>query len=189
MIELLSEPQREMYDLFQSGLTPEQVGQKLGKDMGTVRAQITRIKNKGVKIPEFAQPMTSGLPSADDAMHRPLSEPPRDRRSEFDIINEAEQAGPAKYTVDEAVGMLKEKFNPSATPNDTHPMALLGVTIQFMKLAGGRLAAHQLIEDVYAALKAITNDQHVVPEPEGEQKADLRDVLISIQQQLAKVTS
>jgi hypothetical protein len=37
-------------------------------------------------------------------------------------------------------------------------MVLLGVTIQFVKLAGGRLSAHQLIEQCYEALRAMVGD-------------------------------
>lgn len=36
---------------------------------------------------------------------------------------------------------------------EVHPMILMGVTIQYVKMCGGRMIAHQVIEDVYSALK------------------------------------
>jgi cell division protein FtsB len=41
---------------------------------------------------------------------------------------------------------------------DVHPMVLLGVTIQYVKLVGGRLSAHQCIEQVYEALRVMVGD-------------------------------
>jgi hypothetical protein len=72
-------------------------------------------------------------------------------------------------------------------------MILLGVAIQFTKLAGGRMHAHQLIEDVYEALRAMVGDGE--PPVSGEtspwpkdletENATLKNQMVLLQQELA----
>jgi hypothetical protein len=72
-------------------------------------------------------------------------------------------------------------------------MVLLGITIQFVKLVGGRMHAHQLVEDVYEALRVMASDGS--PTPEGAtspwprdleaENAELKNNLMALQQELS----
>lgn len=127
------------------------------------------------------------LPSADRFMATPV-EPPRDRRTEFEVIDEVATSGQAVYNVEQAVDKLRSTFGAQASANDAHPMVLLGVTIQFMKLAGGRLAAHQLIEDVYSALRGLAGtDAPPMPQETTQKSPELKDVLELLHRQLQKM--
>lgn len=70
-------------------------------------------------------------------------------------MSEAQKAGNAQYEIPEELAQSVRDF---VGEKDVHPMVLLGITIQFVKFVGGRLTAHQLIESVYEALRAMVSD-------------------------------
>jgi hypothetical protein len=84
------------------------------------------------------------------------------------VVREAEQAGPANYDIEGALKAAMPEMHDLV--RQVHPMIMFGITIQFMKTCGGRIQAHQVIEDVYAALRLFVGD----PSPDkGGQTEDL----------------
>jgi hypothetical protein len=150
----LSPPQEQIVSLVQQGVTTVSgIAQRLGKSEGIVRAQLTRIKTAGEGhrvssvqdiAPPSAKPADSGRPRGSGAS------------SNKDVIQQAQDAGEAKYDIPpEMVRQFQHQFGGKT---DVHPMVLLGVTIQYVKLVGGRLSAHQCIEQVYEALRVMVGD-------------------------------
>lgn len=149
----LSTPQQEIVTLVQQGVTTiSAIASRLGKSDGIVRAQLTRIKSAGqghlvdsVQTESTPQPQThsGGRPQSTGSS------------SNQEVLKEAHAAGEAVYDLPDELVQAARNYT---TETDVHPMVLLGVTIQFVKLVGGRLAAHQLIEQVYEALRAMVSD-------------------------------
>ena len=142
----ISPPQQNIIDLVQQGVTTvSALATKLGKSEGIINAQITRIQNSGNEhLVSTVQKTThtSGRPSNTES-------------SNEQILQGAVDAGDAVYTIpDELIDAARQY----SQDRDVHPMVLLGVTIQFVKLVGGRLASHQLIEQVYEALRVMVSD-------------------------------
>jgi hypothetical protein len=176
ILSSLSESQQEIYDLLLKGKTPEQVARETGKELGIVNAQITRIKNKGIPVPgdgttntpvgsrtfaggvkvndgnpfEGSPLSVSGKDLQPELSTRPV---PTGGSSNTQIANEL--SGQA-ISSDE-LAKLAAKVG-GLVVKDVHPMILLGIAIQFVKLCGGRMTAHQVIEDVYSALRAFVTD-------------------------------
>lgn len=121
----LTETQREIYQYVHvEGNSPEAAADHFGKMIAIINAQITRIRNKGLKVNVGSK-------------HSKASNTEK-------IIEQAKaQANGQEVDVD---------------PSDTENMLLFGVTMQFMKLAGGRIKAHQMIEDVYSAVKIMNGE-------------------------------
>lgn len=142
----LSQSQQEIYDLLQKGLTPGEIASTLRKDEGIVNAQITRMRTKGVlppldikiqEAPRQPSPASTG-PTSNDGVAKVIS-----------------AAGPANYELPKE---LREIADMHGEVLDVHPMIMLGVAIQFVRLCGGRMHAHQVIEDVYGALRSMVGD-------------------------------
>lgn len=154
-LNALSTSQREVYNLLNSGLSPEEVANKLKTPFGVVRAQMTRIRSKGIKLPVLKAATHEAKPSP-----KPKKVGPTSNEGIEAVFS---QGGPARYQIPEELKKVADKHGEIL---DVHPMALLGVTIQYVKLCGGRMHAHQVIEDVYGALRAFVND---APDATSEQ--------------------
>jgi hypothetical protein len=69
----------------------------------------------------------------------------------------------------------------------------MGVTIQFVKLCGGRMTAHQVIEDVYTALRQFSSENGgKVPGDDGGQTEPMaktdKERLVLQEEQIASLT-
>lgn len=151
MTSTLSQSQQDIVDLVKQGVVDvKQLASRLGKSERIIRAQISRIQTKG----------KGNLVSKVDISHKPATGGGRPTNvsggsSNKHVLQEAQEAGPAQYELpDELVDAARDYTQ----DRNVHPMVLLGVTIQFCKLVGGRLSAHQLIEQVYEALRAMVSD-------------------------------
>lgn len=144
----ISPPQQDIINLVQQGVTTvSALAAQLGKSEGIINAQITRIQNSGNEHLVSAVQKTTSSPSG-----RPAN---TDSSSNKQVLQGAVDAGEAVYEIpDELVDAARQY----SQDRDVHPMVLLGVTIQFCKLVGGRLSAHQLIEQVYEALRTMVSD-------------------------------
>lgn len=173
----ISPAQQEVYDLVMVGKTPQEIAKKLGKDIGIINAQITRLRSKGVLKPEPRQSANTGKPQAVGPT------------SNEAVANELNKAGAAKYEIPPELKKVADKHGEVL---DVHPMIVLGVTIQFVKLCGGRMHAHQVIEDVYGALRVMVGDtdtssdqpKTTLPYAAAEQLKTLEDQLNSIKNSL-----
>jgi len=165
-VETLSSAQRDLYQAMQAGKDKNTIIRELGLTEGTFAAQCTRIKNKGISLPNF--PGHTGTnpsfgqthqPSRQDVASgrasRPMSTGPGESKS---VLNEVSDAGPAVYDVERTIKEAQARGDIHGEMRDLHPMAILGVTIQFMRLCGGRFHAHQIIEDVYGAVRLMAGD-------------------------------
>ncbi len=165
-LEQLTEIQRSIYDLTAQGLQPAEIAGRIGSTEALVKANITRIQGKGVTMPkpgdQPVQPPPNTVPVA-NVLSQP-SKPPATGGSENDriaaMVNQAGGAIDAKE-----LAALADKVAGRAV-RDIHPMVLLGTTIQYVKLCGGRMIAHQVIEDVYGALRSFVGN--VGPDEGGE---------------------
>lgn len=196
---LLSDAQKPIYDMAQRGCSVSEIAAELGSSESVITAQITRIRRKR----EFTHP---SYVIAGQEPPKPVS-PPMDRTyvpnphvqpappnlvepTPEKVIQGASEAGTAEYDIPEALRRAGERV---AEGNDVHPMVLLGITIQFVKLCGGRMHAHQLVEDVYEALRTMAGDGS--PPPEGatspwprdleSENAELKDNMVALQQELS----
>lgn len=153
----LSDSQRKIADLVEQGVTSVgELARRLGKSEGIIRAQVTRMQTKGegsrVASIKDAMPTSSG-PAA------PVRDKPRapaGSSSNAAVLREAQEAGQAEFKIPDH--LVKEFQDQFGGKTDVHPMVLFGVAIQFVKLVGGRLSAHQLIEQVYDALRTMVSD-------------------------------
>lgn len=179
----LTQDQQQVYALLQEGKDIDTIAAALNKkNKAVVAAQITRIKNKGFDIRPKTQSGTK--------------HPPRDHvpTTPEGVVEEAAKSGKAEYDVDSIIARLREQC-PNLDERDVHPMILLGTTIQFMRLCGGRMHAHQMIEDVYSAFRLLTGDMEfdepkIAPPSVGDlQGGDpaIAQVLDEIKQSLAKL--
>jgi DNA-binding CsgD family transcriptional regulator len=180
-LDLLSPPQRQVYDLLAQGKTVDAIVKKLDTTLGVVNAQITRIRNKGIPLPgegtttPLVDPEQPGFPGF-PALSQPTVSPARDpaavdpakiyaapqspppaatgASSNAQVINALEGTGQAVLS-DKVIQKIADKVGPTLA-KDLHPLAVLGVTMQYVRFCGGRMTAHQIIEDVYAALQLFT---------------------------------
>jgi len=185
----LSPAQKEIYDLVQAGGTPETIARKLGKELWIVNAQITRMRTKGVLPPR--RPL-----QASPTHERATSTGPTSNEA---VAMQLNKAGTAQYEIPPELKSIAEKHGEVL---DVHPMILLGVTIQFVKLCGGRMHAHQVIEDVYGALRTLVSDAtpdkpgvtmpycYVFSTTESEsQKSEANARIKALEEQLANLKS
>lgn len=170
----MTDTQARIYQYLQNGMAPEKIARKMGSDLRVINANITRMRNKGVTVelvgatPERSQhgsclPVAPLKPLAPEVVTVPTtSETPQN------VMDKAESAGPAHYDIDRMVQMARAQTTGQST--DVHPLVLMGATIQYLKLTGGRIHAHQLIEDVYGALRSFTaeNGQSVYDNAVGQ---------------------
>jgi len=187
-IESLTPAQKAVYDLAKQGLNDEAIAQRLGISVGVAAAQITRIKHKGIHLPSpesFSTP-PQAAPSQVASERRPAPSDP------VQIVKEAAQAGEAQYP-DLGSPLMQEAAAKVGQGLDVHPMILLGVTVQFVKLVGGRMTAHQVIEDVYEALRTMVGDGGLPddgvtspwPKDLEAENAALKDQMIALKQELS----
>jgi hypothetical protein len=160
----LSEAQRQVYDSLVQGRTPEQAATALGTTLGVVNAQMTRIRNKGISLPgdpnyrPSTETIRPEVPSTHIDPAQVLTPPPGGQAPAKAGPTSNEQVAAAlqgQALSADQLAQLAARVGGSAA-RDIHPMILLGVTIQYVKLCGGRLTAHQVIEDVYSALRGFT---------------------------------
>ncbi len=166
-LNVLSEPQRQIYDLLVKGKTPEQIANKTGMTLGVVKAQMTRMTGKGITFAGETAPSASPVTHVNPKeAFRPSAERPSSTGSSS---NEAI----AKTLMDSAPAMTAKQLEELASraggpvARDVHPMIVLGCTMQFVRLCGGRMTAHQVIEDVYCSLREFMGTKPV-PEDQGE---------------------
>jgi hypothetical protein len=139
-LEMLSEAQRKLYDAIMAGKPKLEIMRDLRLTDGTYAAQCTRIRNKGVSLPNMAPT------------------PPPNLGSKQDVLDQAVGSGDAIYDIEAAIKAAQARDEVHGDMKVMHPMAILGVTIQFMRLCGGRFHAHQTIEDVYGAIRTFNAD-------------------------------
>lgn len=140
----MTESQQKVLDLLNRGLSVEQIAKKLGREVRVINAQITRMKSTGA--------IKASKPEPKPPQEHTKTDPPfTDLQSVQDLLN---KSGRAKYVIPDE---LKNAMNEQGELLDVNPMILLGVTIQFVKMCGGRIHAHQVIEDVFSALKSFAN--------------------------------
>lgn len=153
----LSQQQQDIYGLLEQGYNVEKITRKLGLGPGIASAQITRMRTKGIKIPEPNASDKQATRSETPAPAKPFVQPgkpmPTGASSNDAIADELRKSAPA-LSNEELMALAKRVKGDSVA--DIHPMVLLGVAMQFMKLCGGRFAAHQVIEDVYGGLRLFT---------------------------------
>lgn len=155
-IDNLSDVQRSIYDLLVKGKEPAAIAERLNSTEALVRANMTRIRNKGVALPgddgySAAVPPPNTVP-VKEILSKPESKPASSGGTQNDqiaaMLNQAGKGIDAKE-----LAALADKVAGKAV-RDIHPMILLGITIQYVKTCGGRMVAHQVIEDVYGALRS-----------------------------------
>lgn len=140
-LDKLTEDQKEVYRHLVNGASISEIAELLGRPESIIAAQRTRILNKGVDL-HGASPSSS--------------EQDRLGSTSSAVVGKAATAGSAEYDVEKVIEEVKKQGS-SMDMKDVHPMILLGVTIQYMKMAGGRMHAHQMIEDVYGALRSMVD--------------------------------
>lgn len=198
-LDLLSPDQRQVYDLLAQGKSVDAVASQLGKPPGIVLAQITRMKTKGIDVPITAgQGAPEGRGQGRDPIPETVKPLPTGASSNEAVLEQARKAGTAEYDLEKLIAQAKTQ-GAFATARDIHPMILLGTTLQYMKLCGGRFAAHQLIEDVYCSLRTLVGEGQMTqdqldqatkawpPSAEVAKKADSKlDALLATLQNVQK---
>lgn len=158
-LESLSPPQREVYDALASGKTPEEVATQLGKPLGIINAQITRIKNKRIPIPTPDRSNETPEETVGTDARR-VPKPVGSISSDQQVREQLGKVGEFKIP-DEVLAQVSEAMD----RRDVHPLIMIGTTVQFVRLAGGRISAHQTIEDVYEALRLFNGHGAMGEEP------------------------
>lgn len=169
----LSEQQRQIYDLLAAGNDVTTIATRLGSTPALVTANMTRIKNKGLALPVHGEPRAA-IPAThvptDEILAPPVSKPAASGGTENDRIAAVlNSTGGTAISADE-LRALADKVAGNAA-REVHPMILMGVTIQYVKLCGGRIAAHQVIEDVYSALRGFVGIK--LPDDESHETVKL----------------
>lgn len=161
MLSSLNENQREIYQYVHTEKhSIAEAARHFNKPEGIIQAQLTRIRNKGVLLEQNIDRLkktiaNEGIAAANQPSSRPASSMPTSNDA---VLRETER-DPAVYDVDAAIETAQSQTN----PNDDHlvdvkPIIMIGCAIQFMKFAGGRFAAHQLLEDAYEAIRLQVGD-------------------------------
>lgn len=171
----LTESQRSIYDGLANGATVERIAQTLGTTPALVNANITRIKNKGFELPKPGSPRLS-VPATHvetkDLLGPTPEKPVASGGSENDRIAAQLNVSGKAISADELRALADKVAGPSA--REVQPFVLMGLTIQYIKLCGGRMTAHQVIEDVYGALRAaVVENGGSVPEDKGGETVPL----------------
>jgi hypothetical protein len=188
-LERLSPDQQEIYEQLRAGFSPEAIANRTHRPIGIVNAQITRMRTKGIALPTHA-----GTGAREETSDRPTAHRPEDL-----VRKEPPLMGGLSSNEDIAAQLQGKALSPEelrklasqvgdGEANDVHAMVLLGCTLQFLKLCGGRMHAHQAIEDAYAALQALVQGSAVpVPGKPGQTTVPGSDPLELIQQQLLEL--
>jgi len=145
----LSDQQRLILNLLTEGTSIDKIASGLRVDTGIIKAQITRMRNKGVTIPDAKE---NASKESTVRVEKVLSE---------QVLAAFEQARNivANVAIDEStLPDLENRLRgqPGAEhylAMGFHPFLQFDVVIKFVKLFGGRVAAHQAIEDVFGALR------------------------------------
>jgi hypothetical protein len=173
-LESLTEVQRHVYNLVTQQEPEERIARTLDTTLGVVKAQITRIRNKGILLPGdpgYNGPIapTAPLPNhinPERVYKAPVERPQATGGSNNDQIADALRGNGQALNSDQLAELAAKVGGNFA--RDIHPMVLMGVTMQFVKLCGGRMTAHQVIEDVYSALRTFCVDSGMnVPADKG----------------------
>ncbi len=166
-LEVLTPSQRTIYDGLAAGKTPAEIADQMQSSEAIVRANMTRIVTKGVGLPQPG--VAPPKPAPDTVPVGQVLTPPRpiaQGGSENDRI--------AATIQDSAPALKAEELRAIAdkvagqTGRDVQPMILMGVTMQYVRLCGGRFSAHQVIEDVYGALRSFVTDRPLTEDDGGE---------------------
>ena len=147
----LSGSQERVLELANKGLTVAQIASRLHTTKGVVAAQMTRIRNKGVKIPgaSLSNVFTEADASkADDALVGQVNSALAQaaKIGEKAVINKADLPD-LEHRLRSAPGA--EHYMKLGI----HPFLLFDVVVKFTKMLGGREAAHQAIEDVFESIR------------------------------------
>jgi hypothetical protein len=167
----LSEDQQAVYDLLSKGESIESIAQRLSRPVGIIAAQQTRIINKGYSFGSVEAPKAQSVEPSNREQPRDSQPTMQDHptftapKTHDEAVGTAQESGNAKYLDDLATEF--QKHVPNLDVRNVHPMVLMGTTIQFMKLCGGRFHAHQVIEDIYGALKLMVDGGNIKDMPGG----------------------
>jgi len=173
-ISVLSDAQKPIYEMAQRGCTITEIAVELNFTESVVTAQITRIRKKtDLTHPAYAIAGIAGQKPVQMDMDRTFVSNPHDKT-------------PLKPLKDSIAERAVERSN-------VHPMVLLSIGTQLVKLCGSRIHAHQLVEDIYKALRIAACDSS--PPTEGAilpwlrdleaENAELKDSMIVLKQELA----
>lgn len=152
----LTEQQKIIFEMLNSGSSIDQVARDLGVETRIVAAQITRLSKK-VKCDVrkwYRNTGEANQPAPRSSKPEVYEEP----LSHGEVINEAAKSTtPRSFEDIKAIVDDLDKRVVRPADSEVHPMVLLGIGIQFMRLCGGRMNAHQLIEDVYDAMHKLSD--------------------------------
>ncbi len=163
-VEVLSPSQLEIYKLLLKGFSPAEISKKLESPLGIINAQITRIKSKGVSFTKEDGPTSPLNVDPKKVLETPIENPIKGGASSNDQVANTISGSTAVDA--EELRKIADKVAGNAS-RDVQPMVLMGCAIQFTKLCGGRMSAHFVIEEVYAALKAFVGNE--VPEADSSE--------------------
>lgn len=148
----LSPAQQTLYNAILEGKSQDLIQRELKISTAIFTAQCTRIRNKGITINVVGGQVPTRQATTSGRSSRPAS---ADGKK---VIKEAFEAGKATYDVESLISEAQNRGDVHGDMAQMHPMAIMGLTIQFMRLCGGRFHAHQIIEDVYGAIRAFAAD-------------------------------
>ena len=147
----LSQAQIDIFNLWKTGLTAEKIAKKLHITNAVVKAQMTRIRGKGIDVQNQGTPLMEVFAAEADSK----------------LISQVEGAlGQAQKVGDKAeqlqsMGSLPDlEHRLRTSPNaeryarlGVHPFLQFDLVVKFVKLFGGRDGAHQAIEDVFDSIR------------------------------------
>jgi len=150
LVNNLNEYQKKVYEYVESGLSVEDIAKLMDVYESSVKAQITRITNKGII---FNRPVSSNNEQQNSEQQSPQNQEVNPHNlSNTQILEEAVASGEAK-TLEEVVRELEKAGPILSGKEDVNVFLAFGVTMQFIRFAGGKINAHQLIEDISEAVK------------------------------------
>ena len=144
--------------LMKSGMSAEAMCVELNKPLTVIKRAITNLQKEGVRYKvrgpdnlSSPAPVTPKPEETKGTGQRVF--PPRQTKlpqTPEAILSSIANEKPLEYDLS-----ILEKVKDGEESNAA-PMLLMGTTIAYIQLCGGRLKAIQTIEDVYAALKAFS---------------------------------
>lgn len=163
---MLSEKQAQIVELARQGLDLKGIAKNMRTEAHLVSANITRATNNGdwpkdLKVAgHHTAPAVAGASTSSAGDTRPEMSPAEGYRPKIStapdlsrdqilrLQSQIEQTGQVPTELLDAINRGGETVN---------PLLIMGCTIQFVRLCGGRIAAHQVIEDIYDAMRAFTD--------------------------------
>jgi len=142
--------QSEVKDYFMEGITdPAVIAKKMRTTVTIVKRALTNLRKSG----DLAGAVLNDLPNPPAAAtketgRRVVVGPQGRSKSMQEIARELAKDEDYKDQIN--------RLGTDTSLESVDPFIKMGVTMQFMKFAGGRLAAHQIIEEVYNALALFT---------------------------------